>query len=39
MNTKALTDMPHPKTKKELQAFLVIINYLVKFSPSTADVC
>ena len=28
-----------PKTKKELQAFLGIINYLGKFSPSTADVC
>ena len=28
-----------PKTKKELQAFLGIINYLGKFCPSTADVC
>ena len=25
--------------KKELQAFLGIINYLSKFSPSTASVC
>ena len=28
-----------PKKKKELQAFLGIINYLGKFSPDTADVC
>ena len=27
-----------PKIKKELQAFLEIINYLGKFSPSTANV-
>ena len=27
-----------PETKKELQAFLGTINYLHKFSPSTADV-
>ena len=31
--------MPPPKTKKELQVFLGIINYLNKFSPSTADLC
>ena len=31
--------MPPPKTKKELQAFLGIINYLGKFSPSTAELC
>ena len=31
--------MPHPKRKKELQAFLGIINYLAKFSPSMADNC
>ena len=36
---KALMDMPAPKSKKELQAFLGIINYLGKFSPHTADVC
>ena len=36
---KALTDMPVPNNKKELQAFLNIINYLGKFSPGTADVC
>ena len=28
-----------PNNKKELQAFLSIINYLGKFSPGTADVC
>ena len=31
-------DVPS-KNKKELQAFLVIVNYLCKFPPSTADVC
>ena len=36
---KALTEMPAPKNKKELQAFLDIINYLGKFSPGTAEVC
>ena len=36
---KAFTDIQSPKTKKELQAFLGIINYLGKFSPSTAEVC
>ena len=36
---KALMDMPAPNNKKELQAFLGIINYLCKFSPGTADVC
>ena len=36
---KALTDMPVPNNKKELQAFLGIINYLGKFSPGTPDVC
>ena len=35
---KALTDMPVPNNKKELQAFLEIINYLGKFSPGTVDV-
>ena len=28
-----------PRTKKELQAFLGIINYLSEFSPSMADIC
>ena len=37
--SKALTDMPASNNKKELQAFLGIINYLAKFSPGTADVC
>ena len=36
---KALTDMPAPKNKRELQAFLGIINYLGKFSPGMAEVC
>ena len=36
---RALTEMPVPKNKKELQAFLGIINYLGKFSPGTAEVC
>ena len=35
---KALTEMPAPKNKKELHAFLGIINYLCKFSPGTAQV-
>ena len=34
-----LTEMPTPKSKKELQAFLGIINYLSKFSPDMAEVC
>ena len=36
---QALTDMPLPKTKKELQSFLSILNYLSRFSPMTAEVC
>ena len=35
---KALTEMPAPKNKKELQSFLGVINYLGKFSPGTAEV-
>ena len=35
----ALTEMPAPKNKKELQAFLGIINYLSKFSPDMSEVC
>ena len=38
-NIKALTEMPAPQNKKELQAFLGIINYLGIFSPGTAGVC
>ena len=36
---QALTDMSPPKTKRELQSFLGIINYLSKFSPMTAEIC
>ena len=36
---KALMDMAPPKTKRELQPFLGIINYLSKFSPMTAEIC
>ena len=36
---KALTDMLVPKNKRELQAFLGIINYLGKFSPGKTEVC
>ena len=36
---KALNDMLPPKTKKYLQAFIDIINYLGKFSPRTMEVC
>ena len=36
---KPLTEMPVSKNKKELQAFLCIINYLGKFSPDTVEVC
>ena len=32
-------EMPPPKNKKELQAFLGIINYLNKFSPGTSEAC
>ena len=32
-------EMPAPKNKKELQAFLGIINYLSKFSPDMSVVC
>ena len=32
-------DAPSKNKKKELQKFLGIINYLNKFSPSTADIC
>ena len=35
---KALTDMPPCKTKRELQLFIGIVNYLSKFSPVTADI-
>ena len=36
---KALTKMPAPKNKRELQSFLGVISYLGKFSPGTAEVC
>ena len=36
---KALIEMPPPNSKKELQAFLSIINYLSKFSPNAVTVC
>ena len=35
---KALMEMPPPNSKIEFQAFLGIINYLSKFSPSTATI-
>ena len=35
---KTLPEMCH-KHKKELQAFLGIINYPSKFSPSTVEIC
>ena len=35
---EALTNMPKSKSKKELQSFLGILNYLSKFSPMTAEV-
>ena len=34
---RALTEMPVPKNKKELQAFLGIINYLNKFSQGMSE--
>ena len=34
-----LTKMQAPQNKKELQAFLGIINYLSKFSPDMLEVC
>ena len=36
---KALMEMPAPKNKKELQAFLGVINYLNKFSLGTSEAC
>ena len=36
---KALTEMPPAKVKRDLQAFLGMINYLGKHSPNRADVC
>ena len=36
---KVLTDMPVPNNKRELQAFLGIINYLGKFCPCMVEVC
>ena len=36
---RALINMSVPRNKRELQAFLDIINYLGKFSPGTAEVC
>ena len=36
---RTLTEMLAPKNKKELQAFLGIINYLNKFCPGTSEAC
>ena len=36
---RALTEMPAPKNKRELQPFLGVINYLGKFSLGMAEVC
>ena len=36
---KVLTSKPPPKTKRELQSFLGIENYLSKFSSMTVGVC
>ena len=36
---RALTEMLAPQNKKELQAFLGMINYLSKFSPDMSEVC
>ena len=36
---QALTDMTSLKSRKELQSFLGILNYLGTFSPLTAKVC
>ena len=36
---RALSKMPAPKNKRELQAFLGKINYLGKFSPAMSEVC
>ena len=32
-------DMLSTKTKRELQSFLGIVNYLSKFSPTTTEIC
>ena len=39
MNAESTHQHAATKSKKDLQAFLGIINYLGKFSPRTADVC
>ena len=36
---RAFIEMPAPKNKKELQAFLDIINYLNKFPPGMSEAC
>ena len=36
---QALTHMPSPKSKKEQQLILNILNYLRKLSPLTAEAC
>ena len=36
---QALTNLPPARSKKELQSFLGILNYLCKFSPKGAEVC
>ena len=39
METQSTDRDTSSKNKKELQAFIGIINYLSKFSPGRADVC
>ena len=36
---KVLSNISLSRTKRELQSFWSIVNYLSKFSPMTAEVC
>ena len=36
---QAITNMPPPKSKIEMQLFLGISDYLSKFSPVSAEIC